>query len=275
MILVTGASGFVGRQVVRSLLSRGYMLRLVQRARLANSERHDHAEIVECPDVFAATSEWWHEVLRGVQTVVHLAWYTEPGTYLQSKRNLDCLTGTVALARACVDAGVRRFIGIGTCAECDLSQGPVRPDTPLKPLTLYAACKSAVFEVLSQYLPAAGIQFAWCRLFYLYGEGEDPRRFVPYLRRRLAAGEHADLTSGKQIRDFLDVRVAGDLIARAAVGEDQGAINICSGVPITIRQLAENIADTYGRRDLLRFGARPENLFDPPYVVGLPVPADL
>jgi len=50
---------------------------------------------------------------------------------------------------------------------------------------------------------------AWCRLFYLHGEGEDARRLVPYLRAKLIAGEPAELTSGKQIRDYLDVRDAG------------------------------------------------------------------
>jgi dTDP-6-deoxy-L-talose 4-dehydrogenase (NAD+) len=49
----------------------------------------------------------------------------------------------------------------------------------------------------------------------------------------------------------------------------QGPVNICSAQPITVRQLAETIADEFGRRDLLRFGARPDNLVDPPCVVGI------
>lgn len=59
------------------------------------------------------------------------------------------------------------------------------------------------------------------------------------------------------------------MITEQALGDQQGAINICSGVPVTIRQLAERIADEYGRRDLLKFGARADNLVDPPSVVGL------
>ncbi len=83
------------------------------------------------------------------------------------------------------------------------------------------------------------------------------------------AGEPAELSSGNQIRDFLDVREAGAMIAEAALSERQGPVNICSGVPVTVRQLAERIADAYGRRDLLRFGARADNAFDPPCVVGV------
>src|SRR6185312_10194114 len=102
-----------------------------------------------------------------------------------------------------------------------------------------------------------------------YGEHEDARRLVPYLRSKLAAGEPAELGIGKQIRDYLDVREAGRMIAGAALSDTQGPMNICSGVPVTIREIAERIADEYGRRDLLHFGARPENLTDPPCVVGL------
>ena len=92
---------------------------------------------------------------------------------------------------------------------------------------------------------------------------------VENLRRQVSAGEPAGLTSGKQIRDFLDVREAGRMIAEEALGSRQGPINICSGVPITVKELAERIADEYGRGDLLRFGARPDNLVDSPRVVGV------
>ena len=59
------------------------------------------------------------------------------------------------------------------------------------------------------------------------------------------------------------------MIVDAALGPDQGPINICSGKPVTVREVAEAIADEFGRRDLLRFGARADNLLDPPCVVGI------
>ena len=77
------------------------------------------------------------------------------------------------------------------------------------------------------------------------------------------------LTRGDQVRDFLDVKDAARMIADVALGQVQGAVNICSGEAVTVRQLAERIADEYGRRELLRFGARPENVFEPPRVVGV------
>ena len=270
MILVTGANGFVGKHLVRSFQSQRRPLRIVLREGSNPAvELGETDEVVKTPDLFFADPPWWAEVLNGIETVVHLAWYAEPGKYLTSPKNTDCLNGTLSLAQACIDAGVRRFIGIGTCAEYDLNQGLLRSDSPLNPQTIYAACKASTFQILRQLLPDAGVEFAWCRLFYLYGEGEDPRRLVPHLRQSLSEGKPAKLTSGRQIRDFLDVRDAASMIADVALGDQQGPINICSGMPITVRQLAEQIADEYGRRDLLHFGARPDNLFDPPCVVGV------
>ena len=94
--------------------------------------------------------------------------------------------------------GVKRFTGIGTCFEYDLAAGALSVHSPLRPLTPYAGAKTAAFMALSQWLPRQGVEFAWCRLFYLYGEGENERRLVPYLRAKLMAGEPAELTSGRR-----------------------------------------------------------------------------
>jgi dTDP-6-deoxy-L-talose 4-dehydrogenase (NAD+) len=271
VILLTGATGFVGKQILQMLQNHDIEVRIILRKEgyLPSDNAVKIESIIKTPDLFAEPASWWASACRGIDSIIHCAWYAEPNHYLQSPKNLDCLTGTLNLAHGAIKARVRRFIGIGTCFEYDLTQGLLSVETPLKPLTPYAASKAAAFIGLSQCLPAEQVEFAWCRLFYLFGEGEDARRLVPYIHSKLSAGQHADLTSGKQIRDFLDVKEASRMITDVAIGNIQGAVNICSGTPISVRQLAEQIADKYGRRDLLRFGTRPDNLVDPPCVVGL------
>lgn len=271
VVLLTGATGFVGRQVLRALDARGLKVRVVIREGTQSQlTTLDAIEtVVSTKDIFAENVGWWVDTCKDIDTIIHVAWYAEPGKYLQSAKNLDCLTGTLHLARGAAQTKVRRFIGVGTCFEYELSDRPLAIDTPLRPLTPYAAAKAAAFMALEHWLPAQAMEFAWCRLFYLYGEGEDERRLVPYLRSRLVAGQMAELTSGTQVRDFLDVKDAGEMIAKLALGAATGPINVCSGQPQTVRELAEKIADEYGRRDLLQFGARPDNHFDPPCVVGV------
>jgi dTDP-6-deoxy-L-talose 4-dehydrogenase (NAD+) len=272
LVLLTGATGFVGRQVLRSLNEQGVKTRLVVREGseaklpLLSSIETLHTS----HDIFEENIDWWANACKGVDTVIHVAWYAEPGKYLQSERNLDCLIGTLNLAKGALQQKVRRFIGIGTCFEYDLECEVLSVETPLKPLTPYAGAKAAAFMSLSQCLAQQGIEFAWCRLFYLYGEGEDARRLAPYVRSRLEENKPAELTSGHQVRDFLDVRKAGEKIVEVAMRNFQGPVNICSGKSVTVRQFVEQIADEYGRRDLLRFGVRADNLVDPPRVVGIP-----
>ncbi len=269
-VTLTGATGFVGRQILRNLLERGCAVRALVRdpSRLQDIRARGGLEVVQTPDLFAEVTGRLEEFLEGSETLVHAAWYAQPGEYLTSPLNLACLCGTVNLAHAFAAVGGKRFVGVGTCAEYDSSAGLMTTDTPLAPNTLYSACKASAFQVLRFFLGAEDVSFAWCRLFYLYGEGEDERRLVPYIRKQLRTGQEALLTPGDQERDFLDVKDAGRMIADVALGQQQGAVNICSGEAVTVRQLAERIADEYGRRELLRFGARPENVFDPPRVVG-------
>jgi dTDP-6-deoxy-L-talose 4-dehydrogenase (NAD+) len=271
LILLTGATGFVGRQVCQELATRSVGVRLVVREGKQNRIPPSPSieKVIGTSDLWSEDAAWWAGVCGGIDTVIHVAWYAEPGQYLQSPKNMECLAGTLRLFQGASRAKVRRFVGIGTCFEYDLSAGLLSVQTALRPSTPYAAAKAAAFSMLSELLPQQGIEFAWCRLFYLYGEGEDERRLVPYLRARLQASEPAELSGGTQVRDYLDVREAGRMIVQAALGAAQGPLNICSGTPITIRQLAERIADEYGRRDLLRFGARPDNPVDPPHVVGV------
>jgi len=272
-ILITGGTGFVGRQVVRSLSKKDVEMTLVVRNGKQNAVKDIASvkKIITSQDIFAENRHWWANACKGIDTVIHAAWYVEPGQYLESEKNADCLIGSIELVRGAACAKVKRFIGVGTCFEYELSASRLSTQTPLKPLTTYAAAKTSLFTFCSVYLSTRGTDFVWCRLFYLYGEGEDERRLVPYVRGKISKGETAELTEGKQTRDYLDVSQAGDQIAEVALGTEVGPVNICSGLATTVRELAEEIAKQYGRPDLLSFGRKDENIKEPPYVVGEPM----
>jgi nucleoside-diphosphate-sugar epimerase len=266
-VLLTGGAGFVGRQILARLLERNCGVRLPVRKPVTLAPQ---VEQIVIEDLFTASSTQLQQLCSDIDVVIHSAWYAVPGKYLTADENIACLTGTLQLAQTAIHAGVARFVGIGTCFEYDLASGYLCIDTPIAPTTLYGACKASAFLSLSQLMSREERSFAWCRLFYLYGEGESERRLVPYIRTRLAAGEPAQLTSGRQIRDYMDVREAGIRIADVALSDAQGPINICSGKPITVADLARRVADEYARQDLLLFGAQADRHDDPPCVVGEP-----
>ena len=270
-VLITGVTGFVGRQVLHFLNDTNLELTIVVRS--GKEKQFDKfrniKRVITTKDLFSESVDWWTEQCQDIDIIVHLAWYTEPLKYQKSPKNLECLIGSLNLAKGAIKAGIKKLVGVGTCFEYDLSAGTITVDTPLKPTTPYSDAKTALYVSLSHILSNLNIEFSWCRLFYLYGEGEDPRRLVPYLHSKLQNDEIAKLTRGNQVRDYLDVYDASKMIVDVILSDKNGAFNICSGIPITVRQLAEKIADEYGKRHLLKFGALPDNPFDPPYILGV------
>ena len=271
-ILLTGASGFVGRQIARAILAAGHRPVLVLRpgAMVRTGLNADSVAVVETADLFGERADWWAPHLGDVDAVIHAAWYVEPGKYLDSAENIRCVAGSLALAETAAKAGVAHFIGVGTCFEYRLPNDHITVEAEVGPVTLYAAAKLALYHMLEKRLAGSATDLTWARLFYLYGEGEHPARLYPTLHRKLAAGERMALSSGDKLRDFLDVAEAGRLIARLADTGQAGAVNVCSGKGVTIRAIAEEIADLYGRRDLLTFGTATVHPRDPMAVVGVP-----
>jgi dTDP-6-deoxy-L-talose 4-dehydrogenase (NAD+) len=272
--LITGATGFVGRHILLQLLkiSKPDDFTVVVRAnkRACISDISNDFRIIETKDLFSESVQWWEGATEGVDIVIHCAWYVEPQKYLQSDINLNCLKGTISLAQGAINSGVKRFLALGTCFEYDLAGGYLSVNTPLNPQTVYAASKVAAFLTLEQLFLSRKVMFNWCRLFYLFGEGEDYRRLYPHIMSNLKNDQIVELTSGSQIRDFLEVSQAASQIVSVIYSNQTGPVNICSGVPITVREFAENIANKLGNKEhLLRFGARKSNFMDPSIVVGI------
>jgi nucleoside-diphosphate-sugar epimerase len=271
-VLVTGANGFVGRSVVKCLLDRNVQVTCILREGNPDNNFWADKNVVMCltQDIFEEDEDWYFNVFKDIDTIIHCAWYAKHGDYLHSEKNLSCLSGSLKLGKSASLAGVKRFIGIGSCAEYDIAHEVLDVFTPLKPLNLYAATKVSAYYCLSNYFINSSTQFAWCRLFYLYGEGEDSNRFVSSIKMHVMANKPIDLTDCSQIRDYLDIRIAGEKIVNVALGDLVGPVNICSGEKTVLRDLAVRVANEYGEESLLRFGLRKRNDFDPDIVVGIP-----
>ncbi|UUO23126.1 NAD(P)-dependent oxidoreductase [Colwellia sp. M166] len=268
-VLVTGANGFVGNQVVKSLVEKNCHVKAVVRNNKKTIFAHTSVEIILTNDLFQESELRLLNILSGVDVVIHCAWYVEPGKYLYSEENFACVTGTIAMAKAAIKAGVTRFIGLGTCFEYDVSQKLLSVKTPLKPNSIYAEAKVETFHQLSKLFNETAVDFLWCRLFYLFGEGEDERRLAAYVHSQLHNNQEVELSDGKQIRDFIDVKEAAIMIVDFALSHISGAKNICSGKGITVRAFVEKIADEYGKKDLLKFGARLTQKDEPLFIVGV------
>ena len=269
-IVVTGGTGFVGREVLPLLIKAGFNIRLVVRTLPADREPNSNLQIIRSPNLFAESHDWWSSVCGGANQVLHLAWIAAPGKYLDSEINSECLQGTVALAQGAIAAGVRHFTGIGTCLEYAPSSEPIPTSHPLQPKSVYAKCKVTAFESLSQFFAAAGVGFAWCRLFHMFGDHESPLRLGGYLRDCFLQDRVAELSDGRDVLDFSNVFDVAASLEKVVSYCVVGPLNICSGQAQTVRQFAENYAASRGKLHLLKFKEPSMNMATIQHLVGVP-----
>lgn len=258
-VLVTGAGGFIGVRVVDKLVADDHEVIALDRSqasfwRVAHWGRRVSTVAIDLEKIDEAR-EFLEE--SRPDAIVHLAWYADPMDYLTSKSNLASSATTLALVEAALSAGCRKLVVSGSCVEYAPQNRLLNEHDPVDPRTLYASCKHATWLISRALAGAIGAELSWARIFHLHGPGEDERRLIPWVARELRAGNVVELTDGTQVRDHLHVAdVAAGLIALLSPGAS-GVYNVCSGEPVTLRQVLETVGSIVGRSDLLRFGARP------------------
>ncbi len=261
-VLLTGATGFVGRHVRAALLAAGYEVCAIGRTDPA------HAGVAfEAADLLDAASRRRAVARAGASHLLHLAWIADPGIYWRSPLNLDWAAASLDLLRCFHEAGGTRAVMAGSCAE--YAWGAPRFTegvTPCRPATLYGAAKDATRRLALAYAHESGVSAAWARLFFLYGPGERAGRLVPDAIAALRANQPFPTSAGAQTRDFLHVHdVAGALVALLG-SPVAGPVNIGSGQAVAVRALLEMLAARLGNSHCLRYGERPLPAGDPPVI---------
>src|SRR4051794_744421 len=260
-VLVTGATGFLGRHCLARLSDELCEIHAVSRnvQALEVSPIQWHSADLRDP----AAAGQLIAVIRPTH-LLHLAWEATPRVYSGSPENLRWLEAATAMLAAFGQAGGQRFVGAGTSAEYEAGDEPCAEDLALiRPATIYGKCKAACWLAAQEAAQYYGFTAAWGRIFLPFGLGDMPGRLIPSVIDALDRHRPVETTHGQQLRDFIYAPDVADLLVRLLFLQEGGAFNVGTGRATTVRSVIEFIADRRGGRDLLRLGTIPLPLGEP------------
>ncbi len=260
-VLLTGASGYVGRPVHDALIARGYEVHAVSRNKI-DAEKSTNWHSLDLLDD-SATDALVADIAP--THLVHLAWVTEPGSYWQSSDNERWRDASIRLLSNFVARGGKRAVLAGTCAEYDWSDGHcVENKTPLRGLSEYTKSKLAFRERAYELAQESRLRMSWARIFFSFGPHEHQSRLIPDVLLSLLRGDRATCSDGEQLRDFMYVNDMASAFAAVLQRDHSGDINIASGKSLTIKQLVTMFSERLGAIDRVDFGARPRQAGEAP-----------
>jgi len=265
-VIVTGASGFIGRHCVAAAKHAGYEVHAVSCHR---RPAHAHpgifwhtADLLDMDAVKALTAQ-----LRASH-LLHIAWIATPRIFWTSEENIRWLASSIELFTGFFANGGRRVVGVGTCAEYAWTTQDLKEDvSALRPDTVYGRCKLALSLALESLATVSGRSAAWARLFFPYGPGEHPDRLIPSVIRGMLAGENVKCTHGRQVRDFIFVEDVADALVAILSSDATGALNVATGHGLSLREVVSLICAKIGGAGLIEFDVLPAPAGDPERVV--------
>ena len=263
-VLVTGATGFVGRHVVGDLLARGHSVTALalDREEAKPMDWFDSVRFVEW-DILQPEPEP-EKRFGPADAVAHLVWQGLPNyqCLFHFEENLHT---NYRFLKSLVSGGYGSILVTGTCLEYGIQNGSLAESMETRPVTPYGLAKDSLRKFLQALQKKEHFTLQWARLFYMYGDGQNPNSLLAQLDRAIEQGDVSfNMSGGEQLRDYLSVTtVAARLVDFLEHTEFSGVFNICRGTPISVRKLVEDHISQKGATMKLNLGYYPYPEYEP------------
>ena len=265
-ILVTGATGFIGHHVIKLLLEREYQV-IATSVHLKKAMVQPWFKQVKyiAFDLNNFNPEIdYFKFFDEPDLLIHLAWEGLPN-YKETFHLEENLPRHFSFLTNLIEHGLKDITVTGTCFEYGMKEGCLTESMECNPANPYAMAKDQLRKQLEALIPELAFNFKWLRLFYMFGEGQSPKSLISQLDKALAVGDEVfNMSGGAQVRDFLPIYKVAEYIADLATQQlVTGAINCCSGIPITVKAFVENYLKESGRNIELNLGYYPYADYEP------------
>lgn len=253
-VLITGGTGFIGKNVVKELLKRDYEVHSLVYPPFAPEQKKLYQY-----EINLLETKLVEKILKEhhFENLIHLAWYVGPKCHI-ADINLDWTIATLSLLKNFKETGGKKFLAAGTISEYEYKYGYLLEDnTPTNPGTLYGESKNSIYKVANTFCKQNNIDFKWPRIFNLYGPEEKPQRLMPSVINSCLKGEDVKVSDCKKFQDYLYVEDTASAIVDVFESNLTGAVNICSGKPVQLRYIVEKIAELIGFKGKICWGAIP------------------
>lgn len=261
-VAVTGATGFIGRHVLSGLARHDVAVVAVVRTLARTDLILPNVEIVKLD--LENYPENAFDLMGKPDVLIHLAWGGLPN-YRSLRHFEQELPIQYRFLSALIRSGLGGLVVAGTCFEYGMQSGELSEKLPAHPSNPYGFAKDTLRRQLEYLQSVQPFSFTWARLFYLYGDGQAENSLFPQLKKAVDEGEGLfNMSGGEQMRDYLPVgEAAKNLVALAIKRADLGVVNICSGKPISVRELVKSWIKENGWKINLNFGYYPYPDYEP------------
>jgi nucleoside-diphosphate-sugar epimerase len=261
-VAVTGASGFIGRNVLVELERQSLAVTVVLRPLSVSSmslSKYTAARM----DLHNPPPNSF-ELMGSPDVLIHLAWGGLPN-YKSLQHFEQELPAQYRFLKGLVESGLKNLVVAGTCFEYGMQSGPLREDMETRPTNPYGFAKDTLRRQLEYLKSEQSFTLTWARLFYLCGDGQAESSLLPQLKEAIKRGDKIfNISGGEQLRDYLPItEVAKCLVSLAMGNRDNGIVNVCSGKPISVRKLVEGWIDENDWSIKLNPGHYPYSDYEP------------
>lgn len=265
-LLITGAKGFIGSACL-DLFKTEEMEIYATSSQSVKPSNHPNITWVQTNLLDPNSCQ---KVIKDIRPthLLHLAWTAKPGKFWADPDNLQWLQSSLVLFNTFFENGGEHAVGLGTCAEYESNhEWCSEKKTPTLPSTLYGACKLSCGIGAQAAATLFNKQMTWGRLFCPYGPSESAGRFLPDIVDHLLRGEPIACGTGYQIRDYIYIKDVAHILLSLLKAGIGGNVNIGSGNPVSLRDVAKVVTNELGSPELIQFGERPSLAQDSDRVV--------